>query len=54
MGAVGDPYVVYERWQNPAALVAYQNPAHAAALRKGINDSRTGPRQAEILLPVSE
>jgi quinol monooxygenase YgiN len=47
-------YVVYERWQNLAALEAHLSSSHIAALRTEISDLRTGPPVAEVLLPVSE
>lgn len=53
-GKVATRYCVYERWQNVAALEAHQNSAHIGALRQEIADLRTGPPQAEVLVPVSE
>ena len=47
-------YLVYERWENVAALEAHQGAAHIAALRKAIGDLRTAPPAAEVLLPVGE
>jgi quinol monooxygenase YgiN len=47
-------YVIYERWQDVAALEAHQNAAHIAALRLEISDLRTGPPEAQVLLPVGE
>jgi len=47
-------YHVYERWQDVAALVAHQNSAHIAALRKEISDLRTGAPVAQVLLLVGE
>jgi quinol monooxygenase YgiN len=47
-------FLVYERWQNLAALEAHQNSAHIAALRKEIGDLRTAPPEAEVLLPAGE
>jgi quinol monooxygenase YgiN len=47
-------YLVYERWQNLAALEAHQNSAHIAELRREINDLRTGAHVAEVLVSVGE
>jgi quinol monooxygenase YgiN len=42
-------YLLYERWQNVAALAAHQNSTHLAALRKEVNDLRMGPPVVEVL-----
>src|SRR5262249_11140219 len=47
-------YVVYERWQNLAALEAHQNAAHIATLRKEIADLRTAAPEAQVLVPAGE
>jgi quinol monooxygenase YgiN len=47
-------YVLYERWQNLSSLEAHLKSAHIAAMLTELNESRAGPPEAQILLPVSE
>jgi quinol monooxygenase YgiN len=47
-------YVVYERWQNLAALEAHLKSAHITTLLAEINEIRATPPEAEVLIPVAE
>jgi quinol monooxygenase YgiN len=47
-------YVVYERWQNLAALDAHMNTPHIKALRADTGDLRVGASEVKVLLPAGE
>jgi quinol monooxygenase YgiN len=45
-------YLVYERWQDLAALAAHLNTPHIQALFAATDDLRDGSPQADVLVPV--
>jgi quinol monooxygenase YgiN len=47
-------YLIYERWENVAALATHQKSAHLAEVRRETADLRAGPPVVEILLPVGD
>jgi quinol monooxygenase YgiN len=47
-------YIVYERWQNLAALQAHVTSAHIQALAAATGDLRAGPSQVDVLVPAGE
>lgn len=47
-------YVVYERWQNLAALEAHLKSPHITTLLAELNDLRAAPPEAEVLVPAAE
>ena len=47
-------YIVYERWQNLAALQAHVSSAHIQALGAATGALRAGPARVEVLVPAGE
>lgn len=47
-------YVVYERWQNLAALEEHMRTPHFAALIGEVGDLLAGPPEVRVLLPAGE
>jgi quinol monooxygenase YgiN len=47
-------YIVYERWQNLAALEAHMKSAHIAALRAATGDLRMGASEVKVYVPAGE
>jgi quinol monooxygenase YgiN len=47
-------YVLYERWQNLAALEAHLASQHIATLLTELNDVRAAPPEADVLRPVAD
>lgn len=47
-------YVLYERWQNLAALEMHLKSQHITTLLAELNDLRAAPPEAQILVPVAE
>jgi quinol monooxygenase YgiN len=45
-------YLVYERWQNLAALEAHLKSAHITTLLREVGDLLAGPPEGRILLPA--
>lgn len=47
-------YVVYERWNDLAALDAHMKTPHIAALRRETGDLRAGPSEVKVFVPAGE
>jgi quinol monooxygenase YgiN len=47
-------YVVYERWQDLAALDAHLKTPHIAAMRAATGDLRTGGAEVKVYVPAGE
>jgi autoinducer 2-degrading protein len=47
-------YVVYERWQDLAALEAHMKTPHIATLRSETGDLRVGASEVKVFLPAGE
>jgi quinol monooxygenase YgiN len=47
-------YVIYERWQNLAALEAHLKSPHITTLLTEINEIRATPPEAQVLVPVAD
>ena len=47
-------YVLYERWQNLAALETHLKSQHITTLLTELNDVRAAPPQVEVLVPAAE
>lgn len=47
-------YMVYERWQNVAALEAHMKTEHIMALLGALPDLLAGPPEVQVLMPASE
>jgi quinol monooxygenase YgiN len=47
-------YVLYERWQNLAALEAHLKSQHITTLLTELNDLRAAQPEVEVLVPVAE
>jgi (4S)-4-hydroxy-5-phosphonooxypentane-2,3-dione isomerase len=47
-------YIVYERWQNLAALAAHMKTDHIATLRSETGELRVGASEVKVFVPAGE